>query len=797
MPFVPRQIRSLLGGLFQPKNRQNRYIRQQRFFGLEPLEDRALLAVALDVGLVAHWAFEEASGTTAVDSSGNNNHGTLVNGPSRTVGKIGGALNFDGNDDYVNVPNSTTLDQGLENNGFSVAAWVKYDAFYSDAQNDDAAIVEKDGDRFMLGLQGTGNNEPRFRLTTSISCVTMSGATLATGVWYHFVGIYDGMQMRLYRDGVAIANVFTAGTVSMSPADIHIGLRSAANANLDGVIDEVRLYNRALTLEEVQALYQQANSTPAVQIIDNGDAAYSTVGSWLYSTGRGHGGDIQYSAPGSGNDVAHWTFDVTPGRYRVSASWFASSNRASDAPYTILNGSNVLGTVRINQKQAANDVSDAGTTWEDLGGPYDITASTLAVALADAANGYVIAVAVRIERLADNVAPEIEVRVGSTNINDGGTVNFGSTSTDVAVDKQLTIRNVGSFDLTLTPLVPSSLPSGYSLVTNFGSTTLAPGASTTLTIRLKSATAGTYGGSISFGNNDADENPFNLSLQGTVVASPIKIIDNGDAGYSTVGNWLNSSGQGYGSDIQYTALGSGNDVARWTFGVTPGLYRVSASWFANANRASDAPYTILDGSNVLGTVRVNQKQAANDVSHAGTNWEDLGGPYDITGNTLVVALSDAANGYVIADAVRIEPVVVPLTQIIDNGDAGYTTVGNWLHSSDQGHGGDVQYSPLGSGNDVARWTFTVTPGRYRVSASWSTHANRASNAPYTIFNGSTVLATVAVNQRQAANDLSQAGTNWEHLGGPYDITGNTLVVALSDAANGYVIADAVRIERVG
>jgi hypothetical protein len=281
-----------------------------------------------------------------------------------------------------------------------------------------------------------------------------------------------------------------------------------------------------------------------------------------------------------------------------------------------------------------------------------------------------------------------------------------------------------------------------------------------------------------------------------MLSTSAQIIDDGAAGYSSVGSWLYSSGQGYGGDVRYSALGTGNDVARWTFNVTPGQYRVSASWFAHSNRASNAPYTILDGSNVLGTVRVSQKVAANDVSDAGTNWEYLGGPYNITGNTLVVTLSDAANGYVIADAVRIEPIVVSPIQIIDNGNAGFSKVGNWPFSSGQGYGGDVHYSAMGSGSDVARWTFAVTPGRYRVSASWFAHANRASNAPYTIFNGSTALATVRVSQKVAANDFTDAGTSWEDLGGPYDITGNTLVVELSDAANGYVIADAVRIAEV-
>jgi hypothetical protein len=401
--------------------------------------------------------------------------------------------------------------------------------------------------------------------------------------------------------------------------------------------------------------YEYRTGVPSfVQSIDDGGAGYSSVGSWLYSSGQGHGGDVRYSAMGSGSDIALWTFNVTTGRYRVSASWFAHSNRASDAPYTILDGSNVLGTVRINQKLTPNDFSDGGTSWEDLGGPRDITGNTLVVQLSDAANGYVIADAVRIERVADNAAPEIEVLDGSTNINDGGTVNFGSTSTNVAVTKQLTVRNVGTFNLALTPLVPSALPSGYSLVTNFGSTTLLPGASTTFTIRLNSATAGTYGGTLSFGNSDANENPFDLALQGTVVASTIQIIDDGEAGFSSVGSWLYSSGQGRGGDVRYSALGSGSNVARWTFSVTPGRYRVSASWFAHSNRATDAPYRILNGSNVLGTVRVNQRLAANDLSYAGTSWEDLGGPYDITSNTLVVELSNAANGYVIADAVRIE-----------------------------------------------------------------------------------------------------------------------------------------------
>ena len=77
------------------------------------------------------------------------------------------------------------------------------------------------------------------------------------------------------------------------------------------------------------------------------------------------------------------------------------------------------------------------------------------------------------------------------------------------------------------------------------------------------------------------------------------------------------------------------------------------------------------------------------------------------------------------------------------------------------------------------------------------HSNRPTNAPYTILDGSSEVVTLAVNQRQAPNDLNDAGSQWENLGSQHNILGTTLVVELSDAGNGYAIADAVRIERLG
>jgi hypothetical protein len=79
----------------------------------------------------------------------------------------------------------------------------------------------------------------------------------------------------------------------------------------------------------------------------------------------------------------------------------------------------------------------------------------------------------------------------------------------------------------------------------------------------------------------------------------------------------------------------------------------------------------------------------------------------------------------------------------------------------------------------------------------STTPNRASNAPYTVLDGATPRGTVLVNQLAAPNSFTdQSGWTWQDLG-TFTITGNQLVVRLSDNANNYVIADAVRIQKVG
>jgi hypothetical protein len=405
----------------------------------------------------------------------------------------------------------------------------------------------------------------------------------------------------------------------------------------------------------LQGTVSEGTPPPIVQIIDDGDAGYQAVGMVDWVSG-GYLGDLDYAAAGTGSSQATWTFAVASGRYRVAATWVAHPNRAIDSPYTIYDGSGELAQVDINQKLDPNDFSDAGGNWENLA-TVDVLGSTLNVTLTNQASNYVIADAVRIERIGDAVvAPEIDVLDGTLKIPDGGTVNFGNTTTSVPVNKVLTVKNLGTDDLTLEPLDETAFPTGFTLVENFTQTTLAPRATTTFIVQMGSTSEGVFDGAISFDHSDSNENPYDLVLQGSVFDGPpppvVQIIDDGESGYTAV-DMVDWSTGGYLGDLDYAAAGTGSSFATWDFPVGSGRYRVAATWVPHPNRAIDSPYTIFDGMTERAQVDVNQVLPPGDFNDAGADWEDLA-TVDVLGSTLSVKLTNQASSFVIADAIRIE-----------------------------------------------------------------------------------------------------------------------------------------------
>jgi chitodextrinase len=209
-------------------------------------------------GLLAAYAFNEASGSSAGDASGGGLTGTLTNGAGWGVGRNSGGLSLDGSNDYVELGNPAALQL---TGSMTVSAWVNPTAF----PRDDAAIVSKrTSSKIGYQLDTTvdrGTRTVGFKLTSSTggTMFRYGATTLQAGTWYFVTGVYDAAtsQMHVYVNGQLDDGVLL-GTVTASQqnstANVNIGRRPGSNNfNFNGRIDDVRIYNRALTAADVLA----------------------------------------------------------------------------------------------------------------------------------------------------------------------------------------------------------------------------------------------------------------------------------------------------------------------------------------------------------------------------------------------------------------------------------------------------------------------------------------------------------------------------------------------------------------
>src|SRR5207249_7642196 len=135
-------------------------------------------------------------------------------------------------------------------------------------------------------------------------------------------------------------------------------------------------------------------------------------------------------------------------------------------------------------------------------------------------------------------------------------------------------------------------------------------------------------------------------------------------------------------------------------------------------------------------------------------------------------------------------------RVVDDGAFGNTLVGSWSHVTTAGYAGDLHTAAAGAGGIVSTWTFTGLPsGQYSVQATWNNGSAHASNAPFTLYADNLAVGTAQMNQKLAPRGWWHGARFWGSLGS-VSVTGGNLVVKLTNAANGQVVADAVRIERV-
>ncbi|MBI2514777.1 LamG domain-containing protein, partial [Candidatus Wolfebacteria bacterium] len=228
-------------------------------------------------GLVGYWTLEEGTGTSTADGSGSGNTGTLTNGPTWTTGRIGKALSFDGSNDYVNMGDAGAV-EGLS--AISFGAWVNLRNYVASGQGAGIVISK------IYGAGGYGGNSFDISfgdtyLTTdvyaagSIDYANVGRTIVPLNSWTHIeVTWQSGSPLKLYVNGAQVAS----GSYSLSGTTHNVGsplLVGAADSTsvygfLDGLIDEVRIYNRALSASEVTDLYNATAQNFNITAVNSG-----------------------------------------------------------------------------------------------------------------------------------------------------------------------------------------------------------------------------------------------------------------------------------------------------------------------------------------------------------------------------------------------------------------------------------------------------------------------------------------------------------------------------------------------
>ncbi|MFA5794029.1 MAG: DUF2341 domain-containing protein [Candidatus Brocadiia bacterium] len=213
-----------------------------------------------NTGLVGSWHFSEPltdTSTAMADMSGSGNNGTSGTVPTRVPGRFGNALSFDGSGNYYVTLSATPI---LGTGSFAIESWIK------------TAITDTRKQIINFGVPATANqgvwffvnasNQLEFDLSGAAG--PTSAAPVTDGNWHHVCAVYNGTNVQLYIDGSA-----NGSPVAMSP-NIQSSAYNAIGARADaflwyfnGLIDEVRIYNRSLSLAEIQAQYNAG--TPKVR----------------------------------------------------------------------------------------------------------------------------------------------------------------------------------------------------------------------------------------------------------------------------------------------------------------------------------------------------------------------------------------------------------------------------------------------------------------------------------------------------------------------------------------------------
>ena len=372
-------------------------------------------------GLVAAYGFDAGSGSTAADASGRGNVGSISGASWNAGGRFGSALSFDGVNDWVSVPDASSLDLTT---GMTLESWVRPSALGGWRT---VVFKERPGGVVYGLFADQAGSRPSGQVFIGSERNAVGKAALPLNAWTHLATTYDGAVVRLYVNGALAGSTSVTGAMAASTGVLRVGGNSIWGEWFAGLIDEVRVYNRALSAGEVQQDMATAvsGSPPppdtSPPTAPSGLSASTAVGSvtlsWAASSDNVgvarynlHRSQTAGFTPAAGNRIAQPTgtsysdAGLAAGTYyyRVTAEDAAGNVSApspqltavvpADQPPTVsvtapAAGATVSGTVTVSAA-ASDDDGVAGVQFrlgatnlgaEDTSSPYSISWDTTTV----------------------------------------------------------------------------------------------------------------------------------------------------------------------------------------------------------------------------------------------------------------------------------------------------------------------------------------------------------------------------------------------------------------------------------
>ena len=197
--------------------------------------------------LIAAYGFDEGSGATANDGSGNGNHGAIAQAAWSSAGRFGRALSFNGTSSLVTIPDAPELDL---TGAMTVEAWVNP----ATSSGWRTVLLKESANGLAYGLYANDDrNLPGGYLNVGGPDRNATGpVTIPANTWSHLALTFDGTIIQLYVNGVLAASEPVAGSIIATAGPLRIGGNTIWGEYFQGLIDEVRVYSRVLTAAEIQ-----------------------------------------------------------------------------------------------------------------------------------------------------------------------------------------------------------------------------------------------------------------------------------------------------------------------------------------------------------------------------------------------------------------------------------------------------------------------------------------------------------------------------------------------------------------